>query len=230
MKYFAPFLFSVVAVINGYSQTTDEEKRKILAEGSKLYQSEMASWYGTDIFMGKFADKRSKARGYLSYFENGKVTCVFFSDEPKKIVASFTFDSTYNVNTAIVDGEERDLTSLESALVEIRSVALREYRTDTTLFKSYQHMNPNFIPLADELGKRVYVLTGPEENGVVVFGNDYLLTFDKENILVEKKRIHSSLIAIRHGNANSEKIVTMTKDAWDKIAKDQESRKKEKQN
>jgi hypothetical protein len=124
---------------------------------------------------------------------------VFFSrsDSPK-IIGTFTFDSTYNVNTAIVDGQEREPTKQEIDLMTIRQTALATYQSDT-LFKSYKDMNPNFIPLSDEEGKRVYVLTGPQKQGIVVFGNDYLLTFDKENRLKSKRRLHKNIISTQYG-------------------------------
>jgi len=47
--------------------------------------------------------------------------------------------------------------------------------------------------------KKVYVLTGPQQNGVVIFGNDYLLTFDKNNKLTLKKQLHRNIISIKFG-------------------------------
>lgn len=175
------FLFTTTA----FAQS--KEEKEILKEGDKLYRSEMASWYGTDIFLEKFGDRKENAGGYFSYTENNRSICVFFSNnETPKILATFTFDSTYNVNTAIIDGQERALTQQETDLLTIRQIALTQLSTDT-LFKRYQNMNPNLIPLSDEKGKRVYILTGPQKQGIVVFGNDYLLTFNDANKLKEKK-------------------------------------------
>jgi hypothetical protein len=68
-------------------------------------------------------------------------------------------------------------------------------------------MNPNFIPLNDEDGKRVYVLTGPQKHGIVVFGNDYLMTFDKENRLKGKRRLHKNIISTEYGKQDGKPIV-----------------------
>ncbi|GHN00336.1 hypothetical protein WSM22_18250 [Cytophagales bacterium WSM2-2] len=189
-----------------YAQT--KEEKEILTEGSTLYKTEMASWYGTDIFLDKYANKQSNAGGYFSYLSGNKSVCVFFSrgDSPK-IIGTFTFDSTYNVNTAVIDGQERELTEQESDLWTIRRAALSEYQKDT-LFKSYQGMNPNFIPLNDDKGKRVYILTGPQQQGVVVFGNDYLITFNKKNKLQEKKRLHKNIISIEYGKQDGKLVLT----------------------
>lgn len=167
----------------------------------------MASWFGTDIFLAKLSDKRQNTGGYFSYLVDDKAVCVFFSnsDNPK-IIGTFTFDSTYNTNTAIVDGQEREPTAQEIDLLTIRQAALATYRTDT-FFKSYKGMNPNFIPIADKKGKRVYVLTGPQKQGIVVFGNDYLLTFDKENRLKEQRRLHKNIISIEYGTQDGKTIL-----------------------
>lgn len=190
---------------NSYGQS--KEEKEIIKEGTKLYKTEMASWYGTDIFLEKFGDRRQNTGGYFSYLVDNKAVCVFFSkgDSPK-IIGTFTFDSTYSVNTAAVDGQEREPTKFEIDLLTIRQKALAEYRADT-LFKSYKDMNPNFIPLNDEDGKRVYVLTGPQKQGIVVFGNDYLMTFNKNNELKDKRRLHKNIISIEYGNQDGKTIL-----------------------
>lgn len=205
MKISLIFVVGIFIGVTCHAQS--KEEREILQEGNKLYKTEMASWYGTDIFLERFGDRREKAGGYFSYLAGSNATCVFFSKgENPKVIGTFTFDSTYNVNSAVVDGQERELTKSEVDLLTIRQVALNEYRSDT-LFKSYQHMNPNFVPLNDEKGKRVYVLTGPQKQGVVVFGNDYLITFDQANRLISKKRLHKNIISADYGNTEDGKAV-----------------------
>jgi hypothetical protein len=109
------------------------------------------------------------------------------------------FDSTYNLKTAKIDLTERDFTSYENDIYQMRKLALTEINADRTLFKNYENANLNLIPLIDGKDKKVYVLTGPNKNGVVLFGNDYLLTFDKNNNLLLKKQLHKNLIAINYG-------------------------------
>jgi len=65
-------------------------------------------------------------------------------------------------------------------------------------------MNLNFIPLINGKEKKVYVLTGPQQNGVVIFGNDYLLTFDSNNKLTLKKQLHKNIIPINFGGKELE--------------------------
>ena len=195
--------FTVGTISFGQSK----EEREIIKEATKLYKTEMASWFGTDIFLEKFADRKQNTAGYFSYILKDKAVCVFFSKgEHPKIIATFTFDSTYDVNSAVIEGEERELTSQEIDLWTIRQAALAQYKSDT-LFKSYKDMNPNFIPLNDEKGKRVYVLTGPQKQGVVVFGNDYLLTFGKNNGLKETRRLHKNIISIQYGGQEGDVVL-----------------------
>lgn len=184
----------------GQKNPTDEAQA-IVTEGKLLYKSEMASWYGTDLFLENYKD-RENIGGYFSYTEIDIVKCVFFSiAENPKVIGTITFDSTYNVKTATIDLTKRDLNKTEIALFQIRKIALDELNTNTDgLFKFYKNTNPNIIPLINGQEKKVYILTGPQQSGVVIFGNDYLLTFDKNNKLLTKKQLHKNIIPIEYGN------------------------------
>lgn len=181
-----------------------KEAEPIVAEGKLLYKSEMASWYGTDLFMEKYKD-RQNIGGYFSYVENEVSKCIFFSksDNPK-VIGTVSFDETYNVKTAKIDLTQRAFTKYENDIYEIRKLALDEINSDKTLFVTYENSNLNLIPLIDGKEKKVYVLTGPKKNGVVLFGNDYLLTFDKNNKLLLKKQLHKNLIPIYYGGKEEE--------------------------
>lgn len=176
----------------------EKKTSAIVAEGKLLYKSEMSSWYGTDIFLDKFKDRRENIGGYFSYSDNDLAKCIFFSkgDNPK-VIGTIAFDSTYNVNQAQVDGNEREFTTNENDIYVIRKKALAEINSDT-LFKQYKNTNLNLIPLINNGEKKVYVLTGPELNGVIIFGNDYLLTFDKNNNLKTKKQLHKNIISTEY--------------------------------
>jgi hypothetical protein len=176
----------------------------IVAEGKLLYKSEMASWYGTDLFLEKYKDKQNIG-GYFSYVENEISKCIFFSksDFPK-VIGTISFDDTYNLKTAKIDLVERDFTEYEYDIYQIRKLALSEINTDKTLFKHYENSNLNLIPLIQGKEKKVYVLTGPKQSGVVLLGNDYLLTFDKNNKLKLKKQLHKSLIPITYGGKDKD--------------------------
>lgn len=192
------FLLFLSLNIFGQDNPT-EQAQPIVAEGKRLYKSEMASWYGTDIFLESYKD-RAKIGGYFSYVENDIAKCVFFSkSDTPLVIGTILFDSTYNTKTATTDLLEREFTSNENDLYAIRKIALQTINSDT-LFKTYKNTNLNLIPLINDNEKKVYVLTAPEENGVVIFGNDYLLTFDKDNNVTNKKQLHRNIIPIKYGN------------------------------
>jgi hypothetical protein len=185
--------------LSGFGQNNPtEEAQPIVAEGKMLYKSEMASWYGTDLFLEAYKNKENIS-GYFSYTDNSVAKCVFFSRAEKpKVIGTISFDSTYNTKTAIVSLTERDFSGTENDLYEIRKLALAEINTDT-LFKTYKNTNLNLIPLINGEEKKVFVLTGPQQSGVVIFGNDYLLTFDKDNKLLIKKALHKNIIPVYYG-------------------------------
>lgn len=186
--FFSPYSFS---------QTKDE--KEVVAEARLLYNSERASWHGTDIFLERFPEKRDKIGGYFSYSEGQKHTCLFFDreDDPN-VLGAMTFDDSFVVEAADVNTTSRKLTLHEKELYIIREKAL-ELAVKDTLFKWYEEVNPNFIPLVTKNSKKVYVLSGPKKSGVIVFGNDYLIEFDKKNNIKSKKALHKNIMIIPYG-------------------------------
>jgi hypothetical protein len=69
---------------------------------------------------------------------------------------------------------------------------LAQVKTDT-FFLHYKETDFNLVPIINEEERKVYVLTGPKNDGVVIIGNDYLLTFDQNNQLASKKRLHKNI-------------------------------------
>lgn len=174
------------------------QAKPIVDEGKRLYKSEMASWYGTDLFLENYKD-RANIGGYFSYTESETSKCIFFSKSDKpKVIGTISFDSTYNVETAGKDLSEREFTIMENDLFTIRKIALETLKSDA-LFKTYKNTKFNLIPLIDNNDKKVYVLSGPEQHGVVIFGNDYLLTFSSDNKLRNTKQLHKNIIPINYG-------------------------------
>lgn len=192
-------------------KNTDKQIAEIVAEGKKLYLSEMASWHGTDLFL-QAIDNKEKIGGYFSYINDGKPTCIFYSkSEQPKVIGTMIFDTTFDLKTAKVDTTERLFTALENDYFQLTHQT-REImvKNDKGFFKFYNHTNPNIIPLIEGKVRKVYILTGTTEPGVVLFGNDYLLTFDKSNKLINKKQLHQNLIPIEYdGKTSSEEDITM---------------------
>jgi hypothetical protein len=153
MKNIYTILFLLVSVIVYGQNNPTEEAQPIVAEGKLLYKSEMASWYGTDLFLEKYS-QRENIGGYFSYTDQEIIKCVFFSrNDLPTVIGTISFDSTYNTETAKVDLTERNFTNTETQLFEIRKIALQQVNTDS-LFKSYQNTSLNLIPLVNGKEKK----------------------------------------------------------------------------
>jgi hypothetical protein len=204
MKLFFIIFGTLLFTNNTFGQSKDE----ILTEAYLLYNSEKASWHGTDIFLEKFPEKRNLIGGYLSYSEDNQHSCIFFDKaENPNLLAKLTFNENFNIEQIKIDTISRKLNTLEKNLFTIRKIALAEMNKDT-LFKQYKNTDLNPIPLISNKEKKVFVLTGPQISGVVIFGNDYLLTFDKNNKIKTKKALHKNIISIEY-NAETKSDITM---------------------
>lgn len=198
---FLLLLFPILTIAQ--SNKLEKEAAKIEKEAYRIYRSEMASWYGSDIFEDKFKDKNDIRGGYVSYTEGDVSKCIIISNEEKpKAIVTISFDPSYNVKTAVVDSSVRVLTDLESDLVDLRLKAKAIIQKDT-IFKFYKNISFNVVPVIDGKDKKVYVLSGTKVGGVVVFGNDYLMTFDKNNNLVGTKRLHKNINPVEYKNSVS---------------------------
>lgn len=183
-------LFTSIA----YSQ----KKEKILEEGIRLYQSEKASWHGTDIFLARYPEKRNLIRGYFSYSDDKQHHCVFYDkDENPNVLARISFEDNFDLAKAVVDTISRKLTKKEYDYYDIRTKAMNMIQKDT-LFKQYKNTGINPIPIITKKEKKVYVLTGPKVSGVVIFGNDYLVEFNKKNKVKRKKKLHNNIIVMNY--------------------------------
>lgn len=203
MKVIPAIILTIMSIGVFGQKTPTEEAQPIVKEGKLLYRSEMASWFGTDLFLEKYR-KAENIGGYFSYTVSDTAKCIFFSkSENPKVIGTILFDSTYDLKAAKTDMGERSFTAFENELYTIRKLALAEANADT-LFKTYNNTNLNFIPLIYGTERKVYILTGTQESGVVIFGNDYMLTFDDNNKLVIKKQLHKNIIPIYYGGKDEE--------------------------
>ncbi|NMM48896.1 hypothetical protein [Marinigracilibium pacificum] len=184
-----------------------KKAQPIVEEGKLLYKSEMASWYGTDIFLENYKET-TNIGGYFSYLVKDTTKCIFFSrEENPKVIGTISFDSTYEISNAKLNFTERKFSNLENDLYQIRKIALIDLQSNEDgFYKFYQNTNPNIIPLINNQEKKVYILTGPKQSGVVIFGNDYLLRFNKNNELINKKQLHKNIIPIEYENLEESDI------------------------
>lgn len=193
-------LFALLSLSIFSQKSVDQQIESIEKEGVKLYKSEMASWYGTDIFIEQYQNKENIG-GYLSYSEKDKNICIFYSNSNKpKVIGTIAFDDSFDITKANIDLTERAFNSTENQLYILRKKAQDIiYNDETSFFQHYENTKFNLIPLIEKEVSKVYLLTGPSISNVVVFGNDYLLTFNKQNELIDKKALHKNIIPIEFG-------------------------------
>lgn len=178
-------------------EAIDRATDSIQTEGKALYRSEWTSWYGTDVFLEKCSPKRPLSGGYFSYETEDRLINIFFSKGDKPVVlASISFAKDFNPNNYKLDTIPRQLTKLEQDYHSLRIAAAKRMSTDT-IFKRYKNSSLNIVPLVQKDAKKVYVLTGPDVNGIVIFGNDYLMRFDDNNEITSLKKLHKNIISIQ---------------------------------
>ncbi|MFL9844775.1 hypothetical protein [Flavobacterium rhizosphaerae] len=204
-------LLASLLCCKSFCQVKEKEQAEILAEARLMYNSERASWLGTDIFNERMPKKmENEAGGYFSYTaEDKKHRCIFYdrSDTPK-MLASFIFDDSFTPEAVEVDTVKRNFTAYEKDMYDIKKGAQQRVNTDT-IFKFYENTNYNFIPLITGKNKRVYILTGTNETGVVILGNDYLITFGKNNTIKSVKPLHKNIIPVNYAGEGQEEVVTV---------------------
>ncbi|RYZ95708.1 MAG: hypothetical protein EOP47_25290 [Sphingobacteriaceae bacterium] len=182
--------------------------KAIQDEGETLYRYEWASWYGSDIFLEKYSNKRDRIAGYLSYDSGKGLVNIFIAKGANpKTLATITFEYGFNRHKYVLDTTSRLLTKAEKELYTIRQTAIEAIKTDTT-FKHFNNARLNPVPLIYKGVKKVYVLTGPNLSDVVLFGNDYQINFDKSDQIVSTQKLHNSLIPIEYSKKSADSIKT----------------------
>ena len=182
-----------------YSRIADS----IQSEGLKLYFSEKASWEGTDLFRAQFPALQTRYGGYFSYTARDTTWCVIISnDEPACKLATFVF-SNGKTRPSSIDTYAGVLNQEEQVYLALKIAAITSIRADT-FFHSYQRTILNIVPIIDEQGKRVYVLTGTDASGVVILGNDYLMRYSAEDSLLSRDCLHRNIMAIPYKSDSSE--------------------------
>jgi hypothetical protein len=176
----------------GLAQSS-KKQAALLEEGKMLYRSEMTSWYGTDAFLAAFPD-RDQIGGYFSYIDADSSRCIFYNrSENPVVLGTISFQDSFSVEIASVNLQRRVFSETERVYYALRIRAVERLKSDT-IFKHYKNTSFNIIPIITKKEKKVYYLTGPNVSGVVIFGNDYLLTFDKKGGIKSLKRLHNNII------------------------------------
>lgn len=181
-----------------YAQSIDREKEEVLRMGHLLYRLEKAAWNGTDMVRAQAPEVMETVGGYITY-PDGEFTHFTFYDraEPPGVVASLSFDSTFNTEVAVADYSPRPLTEEELRLTVIRARGIIALQQDDSVL-TYENTNLNMIPLVDKGQAKMYVLTGPSVSGVMVFGNDYLVAYDANDEATGVRSLHNNINPINY--------------------------------
>ena len=195
------------------AQDIGAQKQAIVAEGFELYRLEKAAWNATDMVREQGEGIMEKVGGYITYTEEEVTHCTFYDQqEPPQVLVSLAFDTSFSPAVAISDYTPRPLTEQESRLTQLRENGIAALQQDTSL-RSYENTSFNLVPLVYQGEAKMYVLTGPQVTGVVVFGNDYLVTFDAADQATGVRKLHQNIIPVEYekdGKPTSESIHSHT--------------------
>lgn len=171
---------------------------EIEAEGMMLYRLEKASWHGTDLFLEKYP-YRDNVGGYFSYMDQDTPKCIFVAKtSDPQVIGTIIFNKDFDLEQAKVIMTGRALTPIEQDIFELRKAAFDAMKTEAFKMSYFKNTNPNIIPVVRGKDRKVYILTGPTNEGVIILGNDYLLDFDAKNKLKSAKQLHKNLIPLEY--------------------------------
>jgi len=167
------------------------------AEGLMLYNSEHCSWIASDLFMSSYTGNQDDIGGYCSYIDGSGMKCIFTSKPyPDSVIGTVIFKDGIDPETGIVNLQHRMLTATEQQYVSMRRTVQQMTNASDGFFKYYDNCNFNIAPLITGDYRRVYVITSTAKEGVILYGNDYKITLDKDNKVIDKKALHRTLLPI----------------------------------
>jgi hypothetical protein len=187
----------ILVFVQIYAYSDENDEKAVLEEGKLLCRLEKASWYATDYIQANLKGKSDSLGGYLSYQnDENKIITIFYSRyDLNYILVRMLFDFNPKKEPLLIDIQNHSILKAEIDLISIRQDAMKQVFTDTTkFFKFYENTSFNLIPLINEKGKRVFILTGPQNSGEIIIGNDYLLTYNSKNEFENKVKLHNSLL------------------------------------
>lgn len=191
------FLICILLSIMGNAKPIKKLRRDNLKEGFLLYQLEAASWNATETLFKDFSELAPSITGYLSYSENNNVKTIFWNSHAlDSIVLTITFDSSFSLKNIVIEKSLRIPTRHEKNLMELKSKAINEMEYDSVLFRAYAKTTLNVVPVKEGKISKVYIMTAPQSKNEILFGNDYLLTFNKKQRLKSKIKLHKNLIRV----------------------------------
>lgn len=147
------------------------------------------------------ASAEYKAKNFKQVGDTGAVAQL----QPKKtedlrlIVKTICYPkmSVKKTNAEIVEEEEREPNQEEKVLMDYRAMVYKEINTDTSFFKQYEGIALKAVPFDAGKEVKVYIYSSVKKEGVIPFGGDYLLVYDKKTqMLLEKTSLHNDCVFV----------------------------------
>jgi hypothetical protein len=199
-------LLSVLMIGNAMAQDKlQDEVKPVITEGKAIYELEMANRVGNNLFKSSYKGKEVVA-GFVSYPSNENIVTVFYSaGEKPKALGSIVFDKSFEADASKMELGTRDLTPAESELMKL-NIKASNLTQDAEAFTLPSGAKFDLVPMISANTRKVFVLTESTKEGIVIFGNDYLLTFDSKLNVTDKKSLHKNMAAVEYdkdaGTAN----------------------------
>ncbi len=163
--------------------------------GRTIYKIEMANQLSNELIPQKYKGKE-KVVGHFSMIESENIKTVFYAkgDKPK-VLGTITYESTFDEKNAQVDLTEREMTESELDLMKLTKAA-NLVIADASSFNTPPNTRLTLVPINSKGEHKVYVMTISEKIGEVIFGNDFLLSFDNKYVLQSKVPLHKNMAAV----------------------------------
>jgi hypothetical protein len=213
MNRFAALFFLAAGALHLAAQPSSKKIQEMKDEANALYALELANTASLDLYY-ELEYKTEGIRGSFSYKDKDSIRTIFFAvidttdpkfrqqpDSIKKmykeevdyytVVRSFSYAKSINKARAVVTEQGRKPTLEERKLLDLRIKVFREFDADTAKYKRYKGTTIDFLPIDFNKFYKVYLVTLPNQPGVVIFGNDYYFEFEKKTgTFTKKEKLH----------------------------------------
>jgi hypothetical protein len=173
------------------SDVTKEHKDDIM-DAYLLAMLELTKLNAT-IFYPGIKDTDNHMVGFFPIRDNKNYKCLYWRADPApEIYATVYLNNVADISSARLDTTVRQFTDEEAELFRIYDAAYIDYmlNLDTSLIPKKSIVN--FIPMITKLGKKVYVNFLADDVRRMLFGNEVIYTFDKEDGIVSRERPHKN--------------------------------------
>lgn len=170
----------------------------ILAEGVELYGYEKISWMTSDS-ASVYCKNMSDVGRYYVYKDGSAYTCFFTDRKAENVVFCGKGKIEELASNLQWSNMVRPLTDEEKEVIQEQSTCLEKLSVaygDSIYNMTSANGSLNVDIIKNKSGYRMYILQGTTNMGVIPFGNDYILDFDKDFNITSFKRCHKSYLAI----------------------------------